>query len=93
MKAMKIRSTRGPHRPPIRLVVGFCLLNGLLTLAGCSYLETLSTQTTADNRIQLGSQDGMVYLARRALPDYACANGALLQCESIGGKSLCGCPR
>jgi Cyclin-dependent kinase inhibitor 3 (CDKN3) len=78
----------------LRLVVGSCLMTGLLTLAGCSFLETVRTRTAApDDRAQLGWQDGTLFLRRGELDDYRCTNGLALQCESVSGRSLCHCPQ
>ena len=90
MKAMEI----GQHSKPIRIVVGGCFSATLLTLAGCSFLDTVTVRTAPpDDRIPLGWQDGALYLNRGELEDYRCMDGLPLQCESVSGKSLCHCPR
>jgi hypothetical protein len=77
----------------IRIAFGTCLMTDLLALAGCSYLETVTTRTTPDDRVQLRWQDGALYLRRAELRDYTCENGRMLQCELQGVEYLCECPR
>ena len=95
MKAIKNRTPFGHRRSDeLRLVVGSCLMSGLLTLGGCSFLDTVRTRTAApDDRAQLGWQDGTLFLQRGELDDYVCVNGLALQCESVSGRSLCHCPQ
>ncbi len=40
------------HSKLIRLLGQSCLMTGLLVLAGCAYLETVSSRTAFDNRIR-----------------------------------------
>ena len=87
MNAMKICK-------PIRIVAGSCLMSSLVTLAGCSFLDTVTVRTAPpDYRVPLQWQDGTLYLNRGDLKDYRCLDDLPLQCESVGGKSLCHCPR
>ena len=94
MKTIKTARLWGADARGLRLVVGSCLMTGLLTFGGCSFLETVTSRTASpDDRIQLGWQDGPLSLHRGELRDYTCTDDLPLQCESVGGKSLCHCPR
>lgn len=93
MKAIKIRSVTGHHSNPIRIILGNGLLIGLLPLAGCSYLETVTRDTAPDDRIQLGWQDGALSVYRWELRDYTCVDNRMLQCVHEGVKYSCRCPR
>ena len=69
-------------------------MTGLLTLGGCSFLETATTRTAPpDERTQLGWRDGVLSLHRGELDAHTCSDDLPLQCESVAGKSLCHCPR
>lgn len=81
------------HSKAIRIVVAICLMTDLLALAGCSYLETVTTRTAPDDRIQLRWQDGALYLRRAELRDYTCENDRMLQCVLQGVEYSCECPR
>ena len=65
---------------------------GLLTLGGCSYLETMTSRAAApDDRVQLGWQDGPLFLRRWEIPDYTCIDDLMLQCARAGPTYLCQC--
>jgi hypothetical protein len=81
------------HSKMIRILGRSCLITGLLTLAGCSYLETVTSQAAPDDPIQLGWQDGALSLRRGEIRDYTCTDGRMLQCVLEGVKYSCGCPR
>lgn len=68
-------------------------MTALVTLGGCSFLDTVTTRTAADERTQLRWQDGTLSLHRGELERYTCMDDLPLQCESVSGKSLCHCPR
>lgn len=88
------RSVGRRHSNSIRTASKNCLVTGLVVLGGCSFLDTVTTRTGAvDNRTQLRWQDGTLFLQRGELENYTCINDLPLQCESVGGKSLCRCPR
>jgi hypothetical protein len=72
--------------PAIALVV--------LPLVGCSYAETVVSRRAApDPREELRVEDGTLFLARRDIPDYTCANERPLQCDRAGSLYACDCVR
>ena len=95
MKALKEHTSAGRRRSnAIRIVAGNCIMVGLVTLGGCSFLDAVTTRAApADDRVQLSWEDGTLSLHRGELENYTCIDDLPLQCESVSGKSLCWCPR
>ena len=81
------------HSTAMRIVARFCLMTAHLGLFGCSYLETVTTRTVPDDRVQLRWQDGALYLLRAELRAYTCENDRMLQCVLEGVEYSCECPR
>lgn len=76
-------------------VARHALLPLMLTLSGCTYLESMAQRTASpDDRNQLDRRDGMVLLTPAEISDYTCMGGLVLLCERGGaGTYSCRCER
>ena len=82
----------------MRTISAAVALQATLALAGCSQQSILSALGTGQhipaNGVLLSPNEKVTLNARTAKQwEYFCSNGAVVQCERLGAKLYCSCPR